>query len=67
MSAHHTLHPQSDVDRLYLPRQAGGRGLLQIRQTAEKEKRALNDYIKNNTEHALKAGSNIAEYSYGVQ
>ena len=33
MSAHHALHPQSDVDRLYLPRQTGGRGLLQIRQT----------------------------------
>ena len=31
MSAYHALHPQSDVDRLYLPRQAGGRGLLQIR------------------------------------
>ena len=30
MSAH---HPQSNVDRLYLPRQASGRGLLQIRQT----------------------------------
>ena len=55
ISAHHALHPQSDVDKLYLPRQAGGRGLLQIRQTVEEEKRALNDYIKNSTEHALKA------------
>ena len=41
MSAHHALHPQSEIDRLYLPRQAGGRGLLQIRQTIEEEKRAL--------------------------
>ena len=57
MSAHHALHPQSDVDRFYLPRQAGGRGLLQIRQTVEEEKRALNDYIKNSTEHAQKAVS----------
>ena len=31
MSAHDALHPQSDVDKLYLPRQASGRGLLQIR------------------------------------
>ena len=58
MSAHHTLHPQSNVDRLYLPSLAGGRGLLQIRQTVEEEKRAHNDYIKNSTEHALKAVSN---------
>ena len=57
ISAHHALHPQSDVNRLYLPRQAGGRGLLQIRQTAEEEKRALNDYIKNSSEHALKVVS----------
>ena len=57
MSAHHALYPQSDVDRLYLSIQAGGRGLLKIRQTVEEEKRALNDYIKNNTEHALKAVS----------
>ena len=57
MSAHHTMHLQSDVDRRYLPRQAGGRGLLQIRQTVEEEKRAFNDYIKNSTEHALKVVS----------
>ena len=57
MTADHALHPQSDVDRFYLPRQAGERGLLQIRQTEEEEKRALNDYIKNSTEHALKTVS----------
>ena len=57
MSAHYALHPQSDVDKLYLPRQVGGRGLLQIRQTVEEEKRALNDYIKNSMQHALKAVS----------
>ena len=57
ISAHHSLHPQSDMDRFYLPRKAGGRGLLQIRQTVKEEKRALNDCIKNSTEHALKAVS----------
>ena len=49
MSAHHVLHLQNDVDRLYLSRQASGRGLLQIGQTVAEEKRALNDYIKNST------------------
>ena len=57
MSAHHVLYPQSDVDRLYLPRQAGGKGLLQIRQIVEEKKRALNDYIKNSAEHALRTVS----------
>ena len=57
MSAHHALHSQSDVDSPYLPRLAGGKGLLQIKQTVEEEKRALNDYISNSTKHALKAVS----------
>ena len=47
-------HAQSDVDRLYLPRQTGGRGLLQVKQTVEEEKRAFNDYIKNSTKNYLK-------------
>ena len=56
MSAHCALHIQSDVDRLYLPRQDGERGLLQSRQTVDEEKRPLNDYIKkSSTKHALKA------------
>ena len=38
MPAYHVLHPQSDADRLF------GRGLLQIKQAVEEEKRALNDY-----------------------
>jgi hypothetical protein len=43
------------MDRLYLPRKADGRGLLQVRQIVGKEKRALNDYInKNSKEKALK-------------
>ena len=54
MTAHRTLHPQSDIDRLYLPRIILGRGLLQIRQTVEKEIRNLSEYISSSTESALK-------------
>ena len=54
MTAHHTLHPQCDIDRLYLPRRIGGRGLLQIRQTVEEEIRTLSEYISSSTESALK-------------
>ena len=52
--AHRTPHPQSDIDRLYLPRRIGGRGLLQIRQTVEEEIRNLSEYISSSTESALK-------------
>ena len=59
MTANNALHPQSDVDRFYLHRNEGGRGLLQVKVklTVEKEKRALCDYIQNSTEEALKAVS----------
>ena len=54
MTAHRTLHPKSDIDRLYLPQRTGGRGLLQIRQTVEEEMRNLSEYISSSTESALK-------------
>ena len=54
VTAHRTLHPQSDIDRLYLPRRIGGRGLLQIRQTVKEEIRNLSEYISSSTESALK-------------
>ena len=54
MTVHRTLHPQSDIDRLYLPRRIGGRGLLQIRPTLEEDIRNLREYISSSTESALK-------------
>ena len=54
MTAHRTLHPQSDIDRLYLPTKNLGRGLLQIRLTVGEEIRNLSEYISSSTESALK-------------
>ena len=54
MTAHHTLHAQSIIDRLYLPRRIWGRRLLQIRQSVEEEIRNLSEYISSSTESALK-------------
>ena len=49
------LHPRSDVDRLYLPRRLGGRGLKNIRDVLEGEDRSFNQYIWNNTNDPLLA------------
>src|SRR6185436_7886221 len=54
MTAHHALHPQSDVDRLYLARNEGGRGLLQVRQSVEEEECALTHYVSDSAEPAMK-------------
>ena len=57
MLVHHALHLRVMwTDSSFLDK-TGGRELLQIRLTVEEEKRALNDYIKNSTEHALKVAS----------
>ena len=45
LTMYHALHPKSDVDRLYLPRQMGGRGLKQVRATIHAEQQSLNKYI----------------------
>uniref|UniRef100_A0A803T202 Reverse transcriptase domain-containing protein n=1 Tax=Anolis carolinensis TaxID=28377 RepID=A0A803T202_ANOCA len=53
MTIHHSLHPRSDVDRLYLPRRSGGRGLLQVKQAVKEEEHALAEYVKQSEEPAL--------------
>ncbi|XP_062822020.1 uncharacterized protein LOC134294521 isoform X2 [Anolis carolinensis] len=46
-------HPRSDVDRLYLPRRSGGRGLLQVKQVVKEEEHALAEDGKQSEEPAL--------------
>ena len=46
-------HPKADTDRLYLPREAGGRGLLNVWQSVEEDKRSLVDYLTRSEEQLL--------------
>ncbi|XP_062819964.1 uncharacterized protein LOC134294068 [Anolis carolinensis] len=47
------LKYRSDVDRLYLPRRSGGRGLLQVKQAVKEEEHALAEYSKQSEEPGL--------------
>ena len=49
------LHPKSDVDRLYLPRKDGGRGLISIEDCVELANRGLEVYIHGSEERLIKA------------
>ena len=42
------FHPNSNVDRLCLPRQEGGRGLIGVEDTVRREENSLCWYIMNN-------------------
>ena len=43
---HKALHPRDDVNRLYVSRKEGGRGLASIRDTIDASMQRLKDYIE---------------------
>ena len=51
---HRSMHPQSDVDRLYCKRTEGGRGLQSIEQVVEIEKASMGLYLHQAEEFMLK-------------
>ena len=64
MTMHKALYPKDDVDRLYVPRKEGGRGLASIEDSVDTSIQRLEDYvekherglimaIRNNTENTI--------------
>ena len=47
------LHKKSNINRLYMKRKEGGRGLISIRSCVDNEIRSLNEYIANSDEELL--------------
>ena len=47
------LHPKSDVDRLYLPRNKGGRGMIQIELSYKTSTIGLSNYLDNTEDWML--------------
>ena len=46
MTMHNALHPSDDVDRLYVSRKEGGRGLARIEDSVDASIQQLEDYIE---------------------
>ena len=59
MTMHGSLHPRADVDRLYLPRKEGGRGLLSAEDSINKEENSIAQYVKNSSQPTLKETKHI--------
>ena len=49
------LHPKSDVDRLYIPRKEGGRGLISIEDCVELAIRGLEVHVHGSEERLIQA------------
>ena len=52
-------HPQGDVDRLYVSREKGGRGLQSIEEAVKREENALTTYFSENTKPEITSLANI--------
>ena len=50
-----TLHPKSDIDRLYIPRKEGGRGLISIEDCVELAIRGLEVCVHGSEERLVHA------------
>ena len=46
MTMHKALHPRDDVDRLYVSRKEGGRGVASIEDSVDASIQRLEDYIE---------------------
>ena len=53
MTIHGALHPKSDVDRIYVPRGKGGRGLISCEGCIRAEENSLGWYINHSPENSL--------------
>ena len=47
MTIYGGLHPKSDVDRLYVKRKEGGRGLISVERCIREEENSLGFYLAN--------------------
>ena len=46
LTIYRTLHPQADIDRLYMKRENGGRGMISIEDCIDMEVANLKDYVE---------------------
>ena len=53
LTTHNGLHPRSNVDRTYIPRKEGGRGLLCVENTVHLAKIGLERYVKESKEQLI--------------
>ena len=54
------LHPKSDVDRLYVKRKEGRRGLIRVKQCIREEENSLGFYAANSEENIIR-GVSVAD------
>ena len=59
MTMHNALHPESNVDHLYIPRKEGGRGLQGVGDSVKLTNLGLENYVKESRERLLTAARSV--------
>ena len=59
MTMHNAIHPDSNVDRFYIPRKEGGRGLQCVEETVKLTELGLENYVKESRERLLTATRSV--------
>ena len=54
MTIYGALHLKSDVDRLYVKRKEGGRGLMSVERCVKEEENSLGYYVANSEENLIR-------------
>ena len=54
MTRYGVLHPKSDVDRLYIKRKDGGRGLISVERCVREQENSLGFYVANSEENLIR-------------
>ena len=65
MTMHKALHPRNDVNRLYVPRKVGGRGIASIEDSVDTSIQRREDYIEKHERGliaAIKNNTTIQQY-----
>ena len=57
MTIYGGLHPKSDVDRLYVKREEGGRDLINVEQCLREEENSVGFYVANSEENLIRGVS----------
>ena len=62
MTIHKALHPRDDIDRLYVSRKEGGRGLASIEDSVDASLQRLKDYIQKHEEGLITATRKLSTW-----
>ena len=63
LTMHKAFHPRDDVDRLYVGRKDGGRGLISIEECVENSVLGLRECVENSSERLIRAAKDWYEVS----